>query len=352
MALAPPRQRDQLALGREAEHLVVEQLELGVLEELLRIGALRQQLDGAAQPRIGAGFARQHLGRRAGVVLVERVRGDAVFGDLVHLPGADLQLDALLARTDHGGVDRAVVVLLGGRDVVLEAARHHRPGGVHDAERLVALGERSPRSRGSRRCRRAARSRPTCAPSCARSNRRACAGPTPRPAMPRSASFLVSCCSISVTRPTFLRLQRVEALGDHLIGFRIELAERQVLELLAHLVHAHAAGERRIDVERLLGDAPARLRRHVRERAHVVQAVGELDQQHPHVVGDRQQELAQVLRLLGLLGDQVELLELGQALDQRADVRCRTAGRSRRGWPRCPRWCRAAARRRWWRRRA
>ena len=56
------------------------------------------------------------------------------------------------------------------------------------------------------------------------------------------------------------------------------------------------------------------------EGAHVVQAVGELDQQHPHVVGDRQQELAQVLGLLGLLGDEVEPLELGQALDQRADV--------------------------------
>ena len=51
-----------------------------------------------------------------------------------------------------------------------------------------------------------------------------------------------------------------------------------------------------------------------------MQPVGELDQQHPHVVGDRQQELAQVFGLLGLLGDEVELLELGQALDQRADV--------------------------------
>ena len=174
--LGAARQRDQLALRREAEHLVVEQLELGVLEELLRIGAVRQQLDGAAQPRIGARFARQHLGRRAGAVLVERMRGDAVFGDLVHLLGADLQLDALLPGPDHGRVDRAVVVLLGRRDVVLEAARHHRPGGVHDAERLVAIGHASSRPRGSRRCRRAARSRPTCAPSCARSNRRACAG--------------------------------------------------------------------------------------------------------------------------------------------------------------------------------
>ena len=38
--IGPPRQRDELALGREAKHLVVEQFELGVLQELFRIGSL------------------------------------------------------------------------------------------------------------------------------------------------------------------------------------------------------------------------------------------------------------------------------------------------------------------------
>ena len=52
----PARQRDQLALRREAENLVVKQFELGVFEEFLRIGPFRQQLDGAAQPLIGARF--------------------------------------------------------------------------------------------------------------------------------------------------------------------------------------------------------------------------------------------------------------------------------------------------------
>jgi hypothetical protein len=135
-----PRQRDQLALGGEAEHLVVKQLELGVLEELLRIGALGEQLDGPPQPGIGAGFARQQLRRRVDVVLVQRVRGDAVVRDLVHLLGTDLQFDALLARADHGGVNGAVIILLRGRDVILEAARHHRPRRMNDPERLVALG--------------------------------------------------------------------------------------------------------------------------------------------------------------------------------------------------------------------
>ena len=107
-----------------------------------------------------------------------------------------------------------------------------------------------------------------------------------------------------------IRFQRFEAFADHLVGVGAD-AKRQVLQLLAQLVHAHAAGERGIDVEGLLGGTPPRLGRHVRERAHVVQPVGQLDQQHLHIVGDRQQKLTQVLGLLCLLGDEVELLELG-----------------------------------------
>ncbi len=84
--------------------------------------------------------------------------------------------------------------------------------------------------------------------------------------------------------------------------------EGQILELLAHLMHAHAAGKRRVDVERLLRGAPARLRRPMRQRAHIVQPVGELDQEHADVVGDGEQKLAQVLGLLRLLGDEIELL--------------------------------------------
>jgi hypothetical protein len=67
------------------------------------------------------------------------MRGDAVFGDLVHLAGADLQFDALLRRADDGGVDGPVVVLLRRRDVVLEAAGHGVPLAVDDAERAVAV---------------------------------------------------------------------------------------------------------------------------------------------------------------------------------------------------------------------
>ena len=51
-----------------------------------------------------------------------------------------------------------------------------------------------------------------------------------------------------------------------------------------------------------------------------MQAVGELDQEHAGVVGDGEQQLAEILGLLGVLGDEVELAELGEAVDEPADL--------------------------------
>jgi len=111
-----------------------------------------------------------------------------------------------------------------------------------------------------------------------------------------------------------------QALRHRLVGFGIEVAEGQVLELVAKVLHAHAACERRIDVHGLFGNACPLFRVHVLQGTHVVQAVRELDQQHAHVVGDCQQQLAQVFRLLGLLADEIKSLELRQTLDEAADV--------------------------------
>src|SRR3546814_2615210 len=89
-----------------------------MLQELLRIVAFRKRLDRAPEPGIGAGLLRQQFTAVAALpVLVERVGGDPVFGDLVHPPGAELQFDTLPGGADDRGVDRAVVVLLRGRDI-------------------------------------------------------------------------------------------------------------------------------------------------------------------------------------------------------------------------------------------
>ncbi len=101
---------------------------------------------------------------------------------------------------------------------------------------------------------------------------------------------------------------------------RHQLLEGELLELVAHVLHAHAAGERGVDVQGLLGDPPALVGGHEMQGAHIVEAVGELDQQHAHVLGDGEEKLAQVFRLRRPHRDEVEALQLGEALDQGRDL--------------------------------
>ncbi len=60
----------------------------------------------------------------------------------------------------------------------------------------------------------------------------------------------------------------------------------------------------------------ALVRRHRLHRAHVVHAVGELDQDDAHVARHRQQHLAEGFGLRFLAGRELELVELGQAVDE------------------------------------
>ncbi len=113
-----------------------------------------------------------------------------------------------------------------------------------------------------------------------------------------------------------LALQRDEAADDRRARLGVEDAERQVLQLLAHPLHAHPAGERRVDVHRLARLLALLVGAHRPDRAHVVQPVGELDQDHPQVLGHRHEELAEVLGLLGLGRGELQVGQLGDAVHQ------------------------------------
>ena len=100
--------------------------------------------------------------------------------------------------------------------------------------------------------------------------------------------------------------QEFEPRDDRIARIRVDLREGEVLELVLHRAHADALGERRVDVHRLARDAQALVGAgDVMERAHVVQAVGELDQQHADVLRHRDDELAEILRLAALVATAV-----------------------------------------------
>ena len=90
-----------------------------------------------------------------------------------------------------------------------------------------------------------------------------------------------------------LDAKRLQAAQDGRAPNRVEVGKAQLLQLATDRVAADIACERGIDVQRLTGDALALGRAlDVLQRAHIVQAVGQFNQQHPHILADSQDELA------------------------------------------------------------
>ena len=79
-------------------------------------------------------------------------------------------------------------------------------------------------------------------------------------------------------------------------------------------------GDRHVDVERLVGDAGALFGAHDAERAHVVHAVGELDDDDAKVAGHREEHLAEAFGLCRGSGGEAELVELAHAVDEFGDL--------------------------------
>ena len=112
----------------------------------------------------------------------------------------------------------------------------------------------------------------------------------------------------------------VDQALDLLVLARVQRGEREVLELPLDRVDAEAMRERRVDLEGLLGLLDLLLLGHRAERAHVVQAVGELDQDDPDVRGHRDHHLAVVLGLRLVARLERDPGQLGHAVDEAGDL--------------------------------
>ncbi len=307
----PPGQGDDAALRREDVDLVLVEVDLELVVELLGVRDLLLPVDDAVEPDHGVGLG-------AGL-LVAPVGRHPDLGPAVHLPGADLDLQGLAAGAHDGGVERLVEVELGVGDVVLEPALDRGPGGVDGAQGGVAVLHRVDEHPDAHQVEDVVE------------------GPAlhdhllvDAPVVLRAPGHLgVDAQLLDPVAHLLQHLGQVEvALGrphrHHVVDLGVALGllggEGQVLELLAQVLHAEAVRQRGVDVEGLLGDALLLPRRQGREGAHVVEAVGQLDDDHPQVAGHGHQHLAHGGRLLGLLGLEVEPLDLGDAVDEVADL--------------------------------
>ena len=100
---------------------------------------------------------------------------------------------------------------------------------------------------------------------------------------------------------------------------RVHGLETEVLELDAHSVHPQAVGDGGVDLEGFLGDASAFFAGQHFQGAHVVQAVGQLDQDHADVAGHGHGHLLEVLGLRLGLGLEVHLGQFADPIDQLGD---------------------------------
>ena len=73
-------------------------------------------------------------------------------------------------------------------------------------------------------------------------------------------------------------------VADLFVRNRIKVSETQVFELAANFAHAKPVGDGTVNVQSLLRDFLLAIGRQMLERAHIVQAVGELDEDDPDVV--------------------------------------------------------------------
>ena len=107
-------------------------------------------------------------------------------------------------------------------------------------------------------------------------------------------------------------------MHDLLEHLGIQSGECEILKLPLDRIHTESMCQGRVDLQCLSRLLVLLLFRHVADRAHVVQTIAELDDQHANIPRHGHNHLAHGLRRTGIaVGD---LVQLGDAIDQGRDL--------------------------------
>ncbi len=125
-----------------------------------------------------------------------------------------------------------------------------------------------------------------------------------------STSFVTSARKASCFLPVLL-----DDVLQLLISFGIEIAERKIFQFATDFSHAEPVRQRGIDVHGLSRDRLAPVGREVRQRSHVVQAIGKFHHDDADIVGHGEKHFPEVLRLFLFLRCKRDLADFGDAVN-------------------------------------
>ena len=101
---------------------------------------------------------------------------------------------------------------------------------------------------------------------------------------------------------------------------RVEVGERELLELLLDALHTEAMSERRENVHRFERGDPALLLRFRVERPHIVQSVTKLYEDDANVLRHREEHFPEILDLRFLFVLYVKMHKFCQPVDEHCDI--------------------------------
>ena len=225
------------------------------------------------------------------------VRSNTLLCHSVHRFGTDLYFKRHSPMADNLCMKGLISVRSGHRDQVLETTRHRLPGLMNNAQRRVAVAHRGRNhSEGNQVV--DLLQRHSLSPNLF-VNRVESLDPRldPLKGSPSFRKRLVKRSREIVNRALRRLPASFHPCPHHFVRFGFEMLESEIFEFILDLLHPEPMGNRGVDVQGLLRNLRPTRFGQVVQRAHVVNAIGKLDQDHPNVVDHRQQHLAEILGL-------------------------------------------------------
>ena len=258
-------------------------------------------------------------------MLVFPVGGESPFGDILHPLGAYLHFDPYPVGTHHGRMQRLVAVGLGHRDPVAQPVGFRgvdvRDGGVY----LPALGL----FRGERQRLEHDADGKQVVYLLEGDLFALHLAPYRVDALYPPRDFVVDVVAVEPRDDRGVeladellarRLGFIEFLCDLGVLLREPVLHAEVFQFAFDRIKPQPVGQRCEEVDRFARDLDLFVHRHRPQRAHVVQAVGDFDEDDPHVVREGQQHLAEIFGLFRGFGVE-HARHLGQPVDHRGDFR-------------------------------